>query len=55
MREAHFIDKNKAKWSEIEYNLKNKLNVHFLFGDDSSVDKFVTDLFLLPLRIIEHK
>ena len=28
MREAHFIDKNKAKWSEIEYNLKNKLNVH---------------------------
>ncbi|WP_333660942.1 stage II sporulation protein M [Chishuiella changwenlii] len=28
MREAHFIDKNKAKWSEIEYNLKNKINVH---------------------------
>lgn len=28
MREAHFIDKNKANWSEIEYNLKNKLNVH---------------------------
>ncbi len=27
MREAHFIDKNKAIWSEIEYNLKNKLNV----------------------------
>ena len=28
MREAHFIDKNKAKWSDIEHNLKNKLNVH---------------------------
>jgi uncharacterized membrane protein SpoIIM required for sporulation len=28
MREAHFIDKNKAKWSDIEYNLKNKINIH---------------------------
>lgn len=28
MREAHFIDKNKAKWSDIEHNLKNKINVH---------------------------
>ena len=28
MREAHFIDKNKAKWADIEYNLKNKLSVH---------------------------
>lgn len=28
MREAHFIDKNKAKWSDIEHNLKNKIDVH---------------------------
>lgn len=28
MREAHFIDKNKPKWIEIEHNLKNKLTVH---------------------------
>ncbi len=28
MREAHFIDKNKPKWTEIEHNLKNKLTVH---------------------------
>lgn len=28
MREAHFIDKNKAKWSNIEHNLKNKIDVH---------------------------
>ena len=28
MREAHFIDKNKSKWLNIEENLKNKSNIH---------------------------
>ena len=28
MREAHFIDKNKSKWLNIEKNLKNKSNIH---------------------------
>jgi len=28
MREAHFIDKNKSKWLNIEQNLKNKSNIH---------------------------
>lgn len=28
MREAHFIDKNKTKWIEIETNLKNKSTIH---------------------------
>ena len=28
MREAHFIDKNKSKWLNIENNLKNKSNIH---------------------------
>lgn len=28
MREAHFIDKNKTKWLDIEKNLKNKSKIH---------------------------
>ena len=28
MREAHFIDKNKSKWLDIETNLKNKSTIH---------------------------
>lgn len=28
MREAHFIDKNKTKWLNIEQNLKNKSDIH---------------------------
>ena len=28
MREAHFIDKNKSKWLDIERNLKNKKDIH---------------------------
>lgn len=28
MREAHFIDKNKSKWLDIEQNLKNKSKIH---------------------------
>ncbi|MBF0597117.1 stage II sporulation protein M [Faecalibacter sp. WQ 117] len=28
MREAHFIDKNKSKWLNIENNLKNKSKIH---------------------------
>lgn len=28
MREAHFIDKNKTKWLNIEKNLKNKSDIH---------------------------
>ncbi len=28
MREAAFVERNKTKWTEIEHNLKNKLEIH---------------------------